>query len=122
MDSVINSTIKAFPENLCKAIPCKSSPSWDDETGFLIFYKYLSLSKIFPFVSCLLIFFNSQFLSCHLLKILFSYNNEHLAIQQSSLVALAGQTRGAIGLSLNFLVTFSFKRKSNKQKKSTERE
>jgi hypothetical protein len=30
-------------------------------------------------------------------------------------VALAGQTRGAIGLSLNFLVTFSFKRKSDKQ-------
>jgi len=37
------------------------------------------------------------------------------AAQQSVSAALAGQTRGAIGLSLNFLVTFSFKRKSDKQ-------
>jgi hypothetical protein len=37
-----------------------------------------------------------------------------LASQRVS-VALAGQTRGAIGLSLNFLVTFSFKRKSDNQ-------
>jgi hypothetical protein len=38
----------------------------------------------------------------------------NIPTQQSGPVALAGQTRGAIGLSLNFLVTFSFKRKSDK--------
>ncbi len=49
-------------------------------------------------------------------NIMYDLSRKNSATQPIALVALAGQTRGAIGLSLNFLVTFFFKKKSDKQK------